>query len=486
VHANIVTSTRSDASGTHALTYGYDGSWLASEAWSGAGSTTGTVERVPDTDLRVDKLRVNGAQLTDYGYDRDGLLTSAVVGTGAGAGLSAMTLTRRADNGILTGTALGSVTTAETVTAFGEIDLASASYAGAVLFEEDVLTRDQLGRIVEKTESVAASGGGLDTASYAYDYDPAGRLTDVTIGGLPAAHYDYDPNGNRIAHVGASGTGATVVGRYDPQDRLLQYCPEDTGGVPMPTPGLPCFSYDYRDSGSLLTKTDLATSAVTMYDYDEFGNLLSVALPDGATVVSYEVDARNRRVGRSITTGGTTTVTHRWLYQDQLEPVAELDASNAVVATYVYATKAHVPDFMVKGAVTYRVVSDHLGSVRLVVNVADGTVAQRMDYDAWGNVLVDTAPGFQPFGYAGGLYDRDTGLVRFGARDYDAVTGRWTAKDDLLFDAGQDNLYVYVNSDPINSIDPTGNLTSGEIKAFCKESSDPAKCEAALKAMPIR
>ncbi|MCB9610787.1 MAG: hypothetical protein H6716_29655, partial [Polyangiaceae bacterium] len=36
---------------------------------------------------------------------------------------------------------------------------------------------------------------------------------------------------------------------------------------------------------------------------------------------------------------------------------------------------------------------------------------------------------FVPFGFAGGIHDADTGLVRFGARDYDAVTGRWTSKD---------------------------------------------------------
>jgi hypothetical protein len=32
-------------------------------------------------------------------------------------------------------------------------------------------------------------------------------------------------------------------------------------------------------------------------------------------------------------------------------------------------------------------------------------LAQRLDYDAWGNVTTDTNPGFQPFGFAGGLYD---------------------------------------------------------------------------------
>jgi RHS repeat-associated protein len=55
---------------------------------------------------------------------------------------------------------------------------------------------------------------------------------------------------------------------------------------------------------------------------------------------------------------------------------------------------------------------------------------------------VDSNPGFQPFGFAGGLYDRDTGLVRFGARDYDAETGRWTARDPILFAGGQGNLYA--------------------------------------------
>jgi RHS repeat-associated protein len=106
----------------------------------------------------------------------------------------------------------------------------------------------------------------------------------------------------------------------------------------------------------------------------------------------------------------------------------------------------------------YRFVHDQVGSVRMVVDVDTGTVAQRMEYDSFGKVLSNvTDPGFsQPFGFAGGLFDADTGLVRFGARDYDSEVGRWTVKDPIGFDGGDRNLYVYVGDSPVNVNDPQG------------------------------
>ena len=118
-----------------------------------------------------------------------------------------------------------------------------------------------------------------------------------------------------------------------------------------------------------------------------------------------------------------------------------------------------MPDFMVTATTSYRIVTDHLGSVRLVVNAGTGDVVQRLEYDEFGNVILDTNPGFQPFGYAGGLYDAQTGLVRFGARDYDAETGRWTAKEPLKFADGT-NFYVYSQNNPINFIDPNGRYAA--------------------------
>jgi RHS repeat-associated protein len=116
-------------------------------------------------------------------------------------------------------------------------------------------------------------------------------------------------------------------------------------------------------------------------------------------------------------------------------------------------------------------VTDHLGSPRVVVDSVTGVIAQRMDYDEFGKVVLDTNPGFQPFGFAGGLFDPDTTLVRFGARDYDAQVGRWTAKDPSRFAGGDENLYAYAGKDPINYVDSTGKIV-GDVLLFCTFNAD--------------
>jgi RHS repeat-associated protein len=227
-----------------------------------------------------------------------------------------------------------------------------------------------------------------------------------------------------------------VTGTYDAQDRLLAY-------------GDATYTYTYTANGELQAKTTL--TGTTTYVYDVVGNLLAVTLPNG-TSIDYVVDGRNRRIGKKV----NGTLVQGFLYRDQLKPVAELDGTGAVVARFVYGSSPLVPDYLVKAGTTYRIVSDHLGSPRLVVDTTSGAVVQRLDFDEFGQVALDTNPGFQPFGFAGGLYDRQTRLTRFGARDYDAETGRWTAKDAMLFTAGDPGLYSYAHNSPLNYVDPTG------------------------------
>ena len=61
-----------------------------------------------------------------------------------------------------------------------------------------------------------------------------------------------------------------------------------------------------------------------------------------------------------------------------------------------------------------------------------------------------------PLGFAGGLYDPDTGLTRFPWRDYDADTGRFTALDPLGAKGGDTDGYGYCVDDPVNRVDVWG------------------------------
>jgi RHS repeat-associated protein len=208
-------------------------------------------------------------------------------------------------------------------------------------------------------------------------------------------------------------------------------------------------NFTYSANGELQSKTNGAQT--TSYSYDVIGNLRHVTLPDG-TLIDYVIDAQNRRVGKKV----NGVLVQAWLYGNQLNPVAELNGSGSIVSTFVYASRSNVPDYMVKNGITYRILSDYLGSPGLVINTADGSIVQRLDYDEFGNVTQDTNPGLQPFAFAGGLYDPQTELTHFGVRDYDSEVGRWTAKDPILFNGGDINLYGYVLGDPINLLDSDG------------------------------
>lgn len=91
---------------------------------------------------------------------------------------------------------------------------------------------------------------------------------------------------------------------------------------------------------------------------------------------------------------------------------------------------------------------------------SDGTtVASRLSYDPWGKVT-ETGSVLSDFTYTGHYFDRATGLNLAWYRGYDPNLGRWLSKDPIDLEGGL-NLYVYVDNDPINTVDPSGrNLQS--------------------------
>jgi RHS repeat-associated protein len=401
----------STSRGSEHLAFAYDGSLLAGATWSGV--VAGSISYTYDDNLWLRSESVKGTSVA-YAYDDDGLLTQA----------GALTLARSPQTGVVTATrALGS-SDAWSYDAYGAPASYTAGVGGATLYSFAV-TRDPLGRVTSANETEQ----GIAHA-YAYEYDLRGRLRAATRDGA-RTEYRYDANGNRTLVSGAVGATAT----YDAQDRLLSF-----GGA----------TYAHDGAGRRVRKT--VGAAVTTYGYDGFGHLTDVALPDGRAI-GYVLDAAGRRVGKRVDgalIAGDVYSASTWL-------VAELDGAGQMVSRFVYGARPHVPDLILRGGAVYRIVSDERGSVRLVVDAQTGAIAQELDYDAWGNVLTDTNPGFQPFGFAGGLYDADTRLVHFGAREYDGETGRWTTKDPSGFGGGL-NFYAYADGDPVNRVDPTGHV----------------------------
>jgi len=290
------------------------------------------------------------------------------------------------------------------------------------------MTRDNNGRITNKTETIDGK-----TSDYIYTFDSMGRLLTVTKDSTLVEEYQYNANGTRVYEMnslrGISGRNFS----YDNEDHLL------TAGSAV---------YSYNLDGFLTAKTD--GSEVTTYDYSSRGELLTVTLPDGR-IIEYVHDPLGRRIAKKI----DGVITEKYLWQGLTRLLAVYDGSNNLLMRFEYAG-GRMPVAMTKAGSTYYLTFDQVGSLRIVAD-ASGNVVKKIDYDSFGNILSDSNPSFEmPFGFAGGLHDQDTGLVRFGYRDYDPDIGRWTAKDPILFSGGDTDLYGYCLNNPINRIDPWG------------------------------
>ena len=296
-----------------------------------AGAVNGNLAFTYNNDYRVSSLSVNGGDAVNFSYDADGAISQA--------GVLTVSLY---PNGKLNATSIGSIDDSYAYNEFGDQTSYTARFMGGDIFTIGYSGIDKLGRITGKTETI----DGVSRARH-YTYDAVGQLTDVFEDGVPRSHYGYDGAGNRT---GFTGSGGTIAASFDDQDRLLTY------GVN---------TYTYTANGEMESKTN--GSGTTQYAYDVLGNLKMVTLPNGV-VIEYIVDGMNRRIGKKV----NGVLTYGFVYKDQLCPVTRLDAAGNVVATFVYGTKINVPEYMVQNGVTYKIITDHLGSPRLVIDAESG------------------------------------------------------------------------------------------------------------------
>jgi RHS repeat-associated protein len=287
--------------------------------------------------------------------------------------------------------------------------------------------QDDAGRIVARSLDL---GHGPEITRYAYD--SAGRLARVTDGGGALREsYQYDREARRLADINPLRFRGERRYTYSLGDRLLQA-------------GDAQYAHDPAGFRSL----KVAAGRQTQYHYEPSGLLLAVELPDGRRV-EYGYDADGLRREKRI--DGALAQAFRWL--DPLRLLEFYDGERWWRLAY---TQGRTPVGVTDGSASYLLLADQIGTP-LALATPDGNVVQAMRYDSFGNLLDVAGEVVRlPLGFAGGLFDGDTGLTRFVWRDYDADTGRFTALDPLGEKGGDNDWYGYCLDDPINRADVWG------------------------------
>jgi len=138
-----------------------------------------------------------------------------------------------------------------------------------------------------------------------------------------------------------------------------------------------------------------------------------------------------------------------------IHPLADQIVGTSTVTTYyVYGPTGIIA--MKRGGDVHYLLSDHLGSTRVIVNGSTGAAEAFMDYLPFGGIWRSGGTSGTSYLYTGQQYDGATGLYNYGARMYNTGLARFYAADS----AGQyASPYVYTGNDPANLIDPTGTIS---------------------------
>lgn len=352
-----------------------------------------------------------------------------------------------------------SITAVQTTTTFtvdqrGNLQSQISAAASTAVLSEQVV-RDELGRIVQRTETSDAG-----THVYGYAYDAASQLTQVTRDGGVIETYGYDVSGGLVSR------GAGV---------LVSSTTTDGHGRPTSTADGTTAAWNADGELTSLSPPD----GTSTFGYDGFGRLDRITLP-GGRVGRYRYDALGRRTALTI----DGQLVRRFVYGAGLFPQARVDAGGDVLERYIYASYEHVPDLIVRrDGQRVRLITDMLGSVRAAIDADTGAVLQRLSYDAYGRVTHDTNPGLQPFGFKGAFTDpvaEGAGLVWMGVRAYTPRLARFTTPDPIGLAAGW-NEHDALAGDPINYTDADGLMPSREkVGAVANDVSDKAGHVAAV------
>lgn len=402
---------------------------------------SGTVRYSYDGAGRMASVTDSDGKKTVYGYDEVGRLSTVATPNGVTGrrsyddhGRLVQILYQRGDGSVVTGVRYG------------------------------LAPNGQRTSVLEYDGDSTASGGvpSSPVRTRAFQYDNTGRLTQEKVSDRSGAvvrttDYVYDKVGNRKSKTEVTPAGTAITSyTYDDNDRLKQ---ERTS---TPTASEVLTVYGWDDNGNLTSKS--IGGVTTFYAWDSDNRLIKVtqgvSADTAALVASYAYDTAGNRVQRSA--GGTTT---HYLVDSTFEYAQVVEEANSGQSTetarYVWGANL-IQETRGGQALFYH--QDGLASTKARTGV-DGDALDAYAYDAFGSSEVPNSGRPVAAAFAGEYFDEAVGLAYHRARWNDLSVGRFVSADAARGSRNRPmslNRYVYAEDDPVRARDPSGLMLTLE------------------------
>jgi RHS repeat-associated protein len=288
-----------------------------------------------------------------------------------------------------------------------------------------------------------------------YAYDDVGNIQQIAhaagssgTGGW-TRNYDYFADSNRLRATSVPGSPLALSLTYGYEDSASNTA--GAHGSMTSMPHLAAIEWDYADR---MRRVDKGGGGQVFFTYDARGQRVRKVWEHG--IVEERIYLGGFEIYRKrLTLGGAVDLERETLHvMDDQRRVAMVETKTreggVALATPVTRWRFQL--------------DNHLGSATLELDQA-GNVIGYEEYHPYGSTAFSATSASSEvsakrYRYTGKERDEETGLYYHGARYYAAWLGRWTAADPLgLASPGKAdlNLYAYVDCNPINALDPTGN-----------------------------
>ncbi|TRY89046.1 hypothetical protein DNTS_022164, partial [Danionella cerebrum] len=295
---------------------------------------------------------------------------------------------------------------------------------------------DDMGRVTKREMKI---GPFANATKYSYEYDVDGQLQAVYLNEKMTWRYSYDLNGN--LHLLSPANSARIMPlRYDLRDRITR---------------LGDLQYELDEDGFLHKRGS------EIFQYNSNGHLERVYSKSSGWSVQHRYDGLGRRVSTKSSTGQHL----QFFYADLSYPsriTHVYNHSSSLITSLYYDLQGHLFAMEISSGTEFYIACDNTGTP-LAVFGSDGVLLKQVHYTAYGEVYSDSNPDIQlVIGFHGGLYEPITKLLYFGVRDYDIMSGRWTAPDFMLWETisknpSPFNLYMFRNNNPISKVQKVGD-----------------------------